>query len=312
MTNPTVVATPGRARQRLDRSYLERSRAYGYAQVIGNVGAFGVLLVLASGATRWWEWIVIFIAIGCAQHRLFFPLHDCIHYSLFPTRRENRFFGSMIASLLGTAFDSVRDQHLDHHRDFGKAEDPGASDYFVRFQSRRRLVTFLLGPLVGSILIKKLGDYLRRPAAGKGTMAKLRSYGTILLAQICVFAVLTRGMHWKEFWRYPLLYVLPLVTIFLSLIRLRMLLEHGSLDYSVCDYLERRRPTTRTIYGSWIERIVLCGSNFNYHHEHHLYPTVPGWQLPNLHGAHLSDFDAHDLRVTYLEALRELWRHLQP
>ena len=318
-TSTTVANAPGAVRVRLDRGYLERSRGYGYVQLSANVGIFCVLLALASIATRWWELSVIFVAIGCAQHRLFFPLHDCIHYSLFPTRRETRGFGSMVSSLLGTTFDSIRDQHLDHHRDFGKIADPGASDYFVRFRSRREFLAFLLGPLVGSILIEKLGDYLRRPSAVEGVAGKnissamrtIRSYGMIALAQICIFAVLTRGMQWGEFWRYPLLYILPLVTIFLFLIRLRMFLEHGSLDYAVCDYLEGRRPTTRTIYGSWIERIVLCGSNFNYHHEHHLYPAVPGWQLQRLHRSRLGGFDPHDLRLTYLEALREIWRHLR-
>ena len=53
------------------------------------------------------------------------------------------------------------------------------------------------------------------------------------------------------------------------------------------------------------------GSDFNFHHEHHLYPIVPGWQLPRLHrelqGCGL---DAEDVRKSYLDALLEIWRNL--
>ncbi len=92
-----------------------------------------------------------------------------------------------------------------------------------------------------------------------------------------------------------------------------MFLEHGSLDYDVCDYELGKRPTARTIYASPIERVLLCGSNFNFHHEHHLYPVVPGWQLPKLHRTLLaSGLDPEDVRMTYFQAFLELWRNLGP
>jgi fatty acid desaturase len=137
------------------------------------------------------------------------------------------------------------------------------------------------------------------------------SYGAIVGVQAIVCAVLTRGYQWHELWRYPVFNVLPAVTVFLFLVRLRMFLEHGSLDYAVCDYLDHKRPTARTIYGSLIEHLVLCGSNFNYHHEHHLYPVVPGWQLPRLHRELLAaGLDPQDVRRTYVQALAEIWRNV--
>jgi fatty acid desaturase len=210
---------------------------------------------------------------------------------------------------------------MDHHRDFGTRDDPGAGDYFVRFRSRQELVTFLFGPLVGSIVFNKVGDYLLRPrraaaasesrSARKPTLSRhVIGYGVIVGVQFLVCAILSEGLHIAQLWRYVAFNVLPAVTIFLFLNRLRMFLEHGSLDYAVCDYFEQRRPTARSIYGSWLERILICGSNFNYHHEHHLYPAVPGWQLPRLHRQLLgSGLDAHDVRRSYFEAFREIWRN---
>src|SRR6185369_12543817 len=154
----------GIARRRLDPDLLVASRARGYLQVTGNVAVFVALLVLAGAAASAWQLALLYVGIGFAMHRLFFPLHDCVHYSLLPSKAENRVSGALLSALLGTSFDAIRDQHMAHHRDFGTPEDPGASDYFVRFRSRGQFLRFLLGPLVGSILFVKLGDYLLRPA----------------------------------------------------------------------------------------------------------------------------------------------------
>ena len=315
----------GATRRRLEPDLLVPARVRGYCQVAGNIAALVVLLVLGGRATAVWQLGLLYVGIGFALHRLFFPLHDCIHYSLFPTKRENRAIGALLSALLGTSFDAIRDQHMAHHRDFATPEDPGAADYYVRFQSRGQFLRFLFGPLVGSILFKKIGEYVSRPARAASAVEPDRpvpakrsaiagrsiGYLVILAVQAGVCALLTSGFQVSRLWRYPVLNVLPAVTIFLFLVRMRMFLEHGALDYQICDYLENRRPTARTIYANWIERVLLCGSDFNFHHEHHLYPVVPGWQLPRLHRQLMgAGLDTEDVRSTYRIALAEIWRNL--
>lgn len=307
---------------RLDRKFLVHSRTWGYAQVVGSIAVLVVLVALAGVASTVPQYVILYFSIGCAQHKLFFPAHDCMHYSLFPTRAENRVCGIVLAALMGSSFDAMREQHLDHHRDFGKPTDPGASDYFVRFRSRLEFLAFLCGPLAGSILLRKLPSYMLRspgvqamPASGRakgihGVRRAAQIYGVIAIVQLCLCGLITRGFVPHELWRYPCFYALPMVTLFLFLIRLRMFLEHGALDYTVSDYFEQKRPTTRTIYASRLEQLVLCGSNFNFHHEHHRYPGVPGWQLPSLHQELAPTLDAEDTRQTYAQALAEIWRNL--
>lgn len=307
--------TPGRFR--IDRSFLTPSRRHGYVQVLSNIGLFAALLVLAGRSNALWQHVLLILAIGCVQHRLFFPVHDCIHYSLFPSKRENWLFGNLCSAMIGTSFDAIRIQHMAHHKDFGSEKDPGASDYFVRFRSRWELLAFLLGPLAGSILFQKALDYASRPALAKGktsaagnAASRAMPYLVILLVQAAICAILSQGFQWGELWRYPVFYLLPLVTVFLFFNRLRMFLEHGSLDYAVCDYFEGRRPTARTIYASRLEQLLVVGGDFNYHHEHHLYPVVPGWRLRDLHRKMLSRLEPEDIRQTYAQALVEIWRNL--
>ena len=319
---PRAVLYTAAERSRLAPDLLVASRLRGYLQALGNIAIFLGVLLLARDARTAWQILALFVASGFALHRLFFPVHDCIHYSLFPSRGENRFFGAILSGLLGTSFDAIRDQHLDHHRDFGTPEDPGAADYFPRFHSRRQLVVFLAGPLLGSILIAKLGDYVRptgnkRAPRGEQVPApislskRLSAYAPLFIVQAGVCALLTHGFQIAQLWRYIAFNALPAVTIFLFLIRLRMFLEHGALNYDVCNYAEGKRPTARTIYASSWERLLLCGSDFNYHHEHHLYPVVPGRQLKRLHQKLLaSGLDPEDVRVSYFQALAEIWSNL--
>jgi len=109
------VLYTGAQRSRLEPELLVAGRLHGYAQALGNIGLFVGVLLLARNATSIWQISLLYVASGFALHRLFFPVHDCIHYALFPSRRENAFFGAILSGLLGTSFPAIRDQHLDHH-----------------------------------------------------------------------------------------------------------------------------------------------------------------------------------------------------
>jgi fatty acid desaturase len=311
------------SRDRLNPRLLSQSNLHGYVQVFGNVALYLTLIVLASRTRSAWLMAPLIGAIGVACHRLFFPLHDCLHYSLFRSRRANAFFGHVIAGLIGTPFTPFRDQHLAHHRDFATPEDPGAEDYQVRFANRRQLVAFLVAPLVGATFVARLVHYVRRlgqaadrkAGAPKGSTPltrKLMELSILMLVQAGVCALLTRGFRPAELWRYAVFGVLPLITVFLFLNRLRMFLEHASLDYSKSDYVTVWRPIARTIYATPWEKFLLSGGNFNYHHEHHLYPIVPGCNLPTLHHELKPSIDPDEIRLSYLQALIEIWRNISP
>ena len=152
---------------KLDRKLLITSRRVGYFQIFGNVMVLVFLFLWASQLQSVWQGVLAYIGIGFAIHRIFFPLHDCLHYSLLPTKGENRFFGVILAALLGTSFDAIRNQHMEHHKKFGTLQDSGATDYYCKFQTRWELLVFLLGPLTGSLFINNIGDYVMRIFRGK-------------------------------------------------------------------------------------------------------------------------------------------------
>jgi fatty acid desaturase len=65
---------------------------------------------------------------------------------------------------------------------------------------------------------------------------------------------------------------------------------------------------TRTVLVSWFDRLFIMGKNGNYHLEHHLYPSVPFYRLPELHAELMRSEEyrrsAH-LTRGYLGVLRE-------
>jgi fatty acid desaturase len=319
-----AVSTSG-AKFQISREFLKPSRVIGYTQVCANLFLYLLALWVISRIENGWVLFLMFFLIGALLHRLFFPTHDCIHLSLLPTKKENRICGVILSSFLGTTFDAISSQHFDHHKKFGTPEDPGATDYYVKFSSRKDLALFILGPLFGSIFFKKMFDYLKRPTRSTNQnenappinknfsyFQAMRIYAPIMIFQSIVCFFLTNNFTHSELWRYIVFGILPGITVFLFLNRLRMFLEHGSLDYSVSDYLINKKPITRSIYASVFEKFFICGSDFNFHHEHHLYPGVPGWQLPRIHKELLKfNYDSESIRETYAKSFLELWNNLK-
>lgn len=72
-------------------------------------------------------------------------------------------------------------------------------------------------------------------------------------------------------WLVPMFFVLPV------LLRLRALAEHFALPR------KHVLNETRTVRPPWWERLLIVPHNISMHLEHHLFPYVPWFRLPELH-----------------------------
>ena len=107
------------------------------------------------------------------------------------------------------------------------------------------------------------GEYLG--AAERGLL--LGFAGTVL-------AVVTFTNGWAYF---ALLWLLPMATVGTAAFRLRTVAEHAGLAE------DHELRSTRTVLPALFERFLVAPCNVNYHLEHHLYPSVPFYNLPKLH-----------------------------
>lgn len=280
-----------------------------------------LVLALQAVAAQVGAWHALWLVplIGLAYYRIYFPLHDLSHYALFTSKQANKVAGWLLGGLLVTPFESFRREHAYHHAHFSTDKDPGGVDYLVQFKSKREMLRFLLTPLWGGNLFVKLEDYFRQAIGrDRGLVRKDQreqpdtvGYGAIIAVQLVVLAIVTNGYTLADWWRYPLFVLVPGATVFLFLSRLRMFLEHASLDYTLFTYQDKPRKMSRTFATGWVEGFLLSGASFKYHYEHHLLPTIPSCGLARVHRDYTGNIEDADIfRPSYRHALTALWRTL--
>jgi fatty acid desaturase len=230
--------------------------AIGFTVSIRARAAGSILLLLAGIA-------ITAIALNT------FPLlmHEGMHGVLFARRAWNQAASVLLGAAFLMSFTAYRVMHLRHHRYLGDPRDP--DDYHNYSRSRvavwlLHFVRLTLGPLLYLALIPLLA--LRYGSAAQRKLIAVEY--TILFA---IYSVLLRTFPAHELlvvWFVPLLLMGALTAI-------RGFTQHGITEASD-PYLASRTMLPHPA-------IAFLLLNENYHLEHHLFPEVPSYHLPELH-----------------------------
>ena len=81
-----------------------------------------------------------------------------------------------------------------------------------------------------------------------------------------------------EWWWWFAFWLLPLVTWFQLVVRIRSMAEHAATDFS-----DNELQNVRTTYANPLVRLFLAPYWVNYHLEHHLFTRCPWYNLPKAH-----------------------------
>ena len=102
-------------------------------------------------------------------------------------------------------------------------------------------------------------------------------------------------------WLYPVLWLLPLLTWYQLVSRIRNIAEHAVVPDN-----DDPLRNTRTTYANPVARLLLAPYWVNYHLEHHLLLSLPCWKLPAAHRVLVGKGlrDQMELRGGYMEVLR--------
>jgi fatty acid desaturase len=233
-----------------------------------------------------WNWntiagvigyIAAVIWIGARQHALAILMHEAAHYRLLPNRNLNDFFGELLAGWpLLISMRAYRWLHFAHHRAPNTHDDP---DWMLRLnrdwefpKTRWQLYRVLIKDFFALNLRDQL-EFFGRYAFARGRKK------TWLDGLAAVFFIsLWSSMFYFNLWIPFILYwIIPMMTWLKVALRLRTIGEHYGVEY---DHMLRQ---TRTTYPSLIERLLIAPKNIGYHLDHHLYPSVPFYNLPALH-----------------------------
>lgn len=273
-----------------------------------------VLLIALAVVTRHpLAWIVAVVGIAGAQHGLAILAHQSAHYRMFKTRWLNDLVGILSATPLGVSMHTYRIIHRIHHNHLYEPVDPDMALMAGYPRGKWYLAKKFLKDLSGLTSIKNYLYFFGKPLGAKkqptgakpkdDTSENLRRAARTDRRFVIVFhvAILAAAVFFG-FWKfYLLLWLLPLLTVLQFLLRLRALCEHGATtDFSTP--LRAARTNLVPFYIQWF----LFPHQMHYHIEHHLYPAIPHYRLPECHRA-LREAGALD-NAEVSHSFGETWR----
>lgn len=266
-------------------SVLEPARA-----IAATAAEWASIAAAIALCTYFWHpalYVVAVVFIGARQHALLIIGHDASHYRYLPTRWQNDLFANLL--LMWPTFASVEgfrkfhgthhqytnlpndgNRHIWHTHDAAGELEPG-----WRFpKSRAGLALVLLRRalfLTGMFWIVRglVGSFL------------IPSPNWMVAARIGFYASAAAALTWFDAWYGFLLYwIVPYCTWHIAAQYIRLICEHSAVESDEEEY-----AITRSTIPTWLESIFILPRNVGYHIEHHWYPSVPWYRLPELHQA---------------------------
>lgn len=232
------------------------------------------------------HWLVIVFAIpliGNRYYALFIIGHDGFHKRLFSDVRRNDLFADIfIYAPIGAITRLNKKNHLTHHTHLANEEDPDRHKYGC-FNKTTPLQ--FIGYLTGLTSVWRsaknvffenktaLSVDTNRSSPNLPSQYNQRDIIILVTWQILLIGGLTITIGW---WAYPVLWLLPIYCFSFLPDNLRTFAEH-SQPYADSTADEHRLIT---YLAPPFEKILFAPMNMNYHTVHHLWPSIPYYNLP--------------------------------
>jgi fatty acid desaturase len=285
------------SRTRHIETVRELSKVNGYrttAYLALQWTAMIVTFIVAARVHHPIGYVLAAIIIASRMQALGVLLHDAAHYLLYKNRTVNDVVSDLfVAFPLGLSTTLYRKTHFRHHRYTNTDEDQDLAamqeeaEWYTWPKSRLGLWTTLLRStfglnfLKGWILYKHWAPWnnFRSPDFPR------RCRILYLISIVSVYSCFAFALKMNTVTTVCLMaiYTLSGITILNFTNRLRTTAEHLGTDG------DHELNQTRTVLPNWIERIFIAPYGVSYHLEHHLFPSVPGYQLPKLHRTLMQD-----------------------
>jgi fatty acid desaturase len=267
---------------------------------------WSMIFLAALACQRFWNpmlYVAVVAFIGARQHALLILMHEGTHYRLFRNRRLNDWVSEIFLAWPHlTTMRSYRRNHIAHHRYLNTLGDPDWTrkkdepDWQFPKHSSQILLLFMKDLTgLGAISLIRVSRSLAANDPDKSPLfgcSRLAFYAIAALT-IAEFGALRSVL---------LFWLVPFCTWLILIMHIRSIAEHFALDS------DNSTSKTRTTVLGLAERCFIAPKNVNYHSEHHAFPSVPFYRLPELHRLMLSSehyLDFTHLSRGYLAVLRE-------
>lgn len=237
-------------------------------------------------------YVVAAAVIASRQHALMVLGHEAIHKRLSPNAQVNNCLGRFLATF--PVFISLSKWsfiHLQHHKHTNTPYDPDRAIYARYPLATTKFRRLLLQDIFGLNVISTLKYFTDLPfvtrrfnrrflgEARAAEYARATDIRTFVAFWVIVLAV---GLGWGglAFAKLFVVYwLVPYCTLTQVFFRIRGAIEHGNVPDPDNPY-----QRTRTYFTPAALSFFFAPKQVNYHLEHHLYPSIPFYNLPHMHG----------------------------
>ncbi len=221
--------------------------------------------------------------------------HETWHHNLFASRRANVIMGHVLGWFVGISYEPMRHDHLMHHKHNRTARDPDAYNAGTPGPATFTLfyAVALLGLPLAILFFNVFYPLLHMdPARRARHWRHLAAYVALhLVVWSAIWAADGLALA-RDLWLLPLLFASPLNG-------LKSIADHHANVWEGDRY-----HTATTVRSN--RALTYLWSGLNYHLDHHLYPRVPGYNLPRIHAAHRALLEAQGAPV--FDSYLKVWR----
>jgi len=257
--------------------------------VLGTFASFVAVPVLFGLYPRWWAFAILALCairnFNCAAQLV----HESDHGTLFRDPRLNRSLGNLFAYLLGYTRSGHRTAHMDHHLYLNTDRDPDII-FSQPSAASAAVLRGLLSDLLFVSAIKRLLQYSQsdRTTYSVSPWRRLTPRYFARMAAAMVPVAVTQIVLLSIYtvaggpWAYLLLHILPIMTLYPLQIRVRSIAEHG-FEAGYQPTSPQEAWMTRTSRLNVLERWIIAPFGQYLHYEHHVFPSIPNYNLPHVH-----------------------------
>lgn len=229
---------------------------------------------VAAWLHSWWVCALAAAFVGNRYYSLYIIGHDGLHRRLHGRRAVNDLVNDLLVlGPIGVVTRLNRHNHMTHHVTLHCDNDPDAYKYQSRQQMGWLEYTWSLTAL--PYVLRAVGNVLRKPAreVSDAERRTMRDSVIIISWQILLLSSLSLLFGW---WGYLVMWWIPVYAFTFAADVIRVFCEHSVPRNGSVALPDR----LITFEANKLELALFAPMNMNHHAAHHLWPSIPYYNLP--------------------------------